>query len=340
MNQNIDKSRIDQLDLIIRDRGLKVLQYFSKNAIAGISDNQLKTMLQEVVSYWTDMLRPALISLGCEAVGGNESDAILEAGVMLALADAGISIHDDIIDQSSTKHFRMTILGTHGLNNAVLVGDLLIVKAWATINKLLEKNHNTLTIGSFIKTYENACILMCEAQIIEISCRKNLQTTIDRHLEMLWKGNCGIKTCAELGAILGCGNKEEITSLSNYGKNLALLIGLKDDMRDMFNTEGYLIHRLVNESIPLPLLLAAKSSNDRYSRIEAIITKKTLTTEDETNLINLCFEADAYEFVHDIAIQEVNNAISHLHCLKPTESKLILQLIIESISDEIAQLTR
>ncbi len=70
----------------------------------------------------------------CEAVGGRVSMA-KEAGLMITLTAAGMGIHDDIIDKSQNKHFRETILGLHEIDNALLVGDLLLIKGLLEMGK-------------------------------------------------------------------------------------------------------------------------------------------------------------------------------------------------------------
>ncbi len=69
-------------------------------------------------------------------------------------------------------------------------------------------------------------------------------------------------------------------ALTEFGKSLSLIIGLRDDLIDTLNVEGYLPHRLENESIPFPLLYAAKSSKDRSSKIRSIIDSPSITPSD------------------------------------------------------------
>ena len=107
-NKNL---KYDELTAVINERGQKILERFGQVAVSGVNNPELLSILEEVKGYWRDVSRPALTSFSCEAVGGQPEMAD-DAGLMFTLASAGIGIHDDIIDKSPNKHFRMTITGT------------------------------------------------------------------------------------------------------------------------------------------------------------------------------------------------------------------------------------
>ena len=318
----------DALDPAIRDLGQRVHDRFLQVTKLAVTDTRLISMVEEIADYWPGVLRPTLTSLCCEAVGG-ESSQIVDAGVVLNLFDAGLSIHDDIIDKTLMKRYGMTILGNRGLENAVLVGDLLIVKAWSLICKMMNKS-NKFTIASFAKKYEGFFIEMVEGEIAEISCRKNLDTDLTAYQEILVKINSGLRASAYLGAILGGATKKQVKTLTEFGKSLSLMIGLRDDLRDTINIEGYLPHRIENESVPFPLLYAAKSSEDRSSKIRFIIDSPSITSSGFQELLDICFEAEAFIHLRKIVNQESEKAYSLLDSLKPTPAREMLNSIIKS----------
>jgi geranylgeranyl pyrophosphate synthase len=56
---------------------------------------------------------------------------------MFEIALIGISVLDDIIDKSVHSGFRRTIPAKYCPTKALLVGDLLIVKVWAKVKKIV-----------------------------------------------------------------------------------------------------------------------------------------------------------------------------------------------------------
>lgn len=62
----------------------------------------LQEALRYLASYWIDTTRPALLSIACEAVGG-DPDATKPVAISLTLICEAADIHDDVIDQSVRK---------------------------------------------------------------------------------------------------------------------------------------------------------------------------------------------------------------------------------------------
>ena len=148
----ISKSTHKELDRLFKERGNKILERYKRIIISDVHNKELLAVLNDVNRYWKDNVRPILTLLSCEAVGGGPQLAE-DAGLMFSLASSGFGIHDDIIDNSSFKHFRKTIFGIHGIDSALLVGDLLIVKAWSILDKMIRKTTKPIKIADLVRVY-------------------------------------------------------------------------------------------------------------------------------------------------------------------------------------------
>ena len=177
---------------------------------------------------------------------------------------------------------------------------------------------------------------MCESQILETSFRKNLLTDLAAYNEMLWKANSSIMACTQLGAILGNGTQREVRALTDFGKSLGLLFGLKDEVKDTLNIEGNLLGRLKNESVPLPILYAAKTSDSSSS--SSFTSNEAIDSLDVKELLERCFETKAFDYILHIAGQESNSALAQLNQLKSTEAKDYLNLILEKLTNHVSEI--
>ena len=329
--------KYNELSAIIEERGKRILERFGQVAVLGVNNSELLSILDDVKSYWRDVFRPALTSFSCEAVGGQPETAD-DASLMFTLAAAGIGIHDDIIDKSSKKHFKMTILGLDGLDNALLVGDLLIVKAWTMVKEMIRKSSQPSKVADIVEAYGNFSLEMCEAELLEISCRRKLDTDLENYKKILWKSNADMEACAKLGAILGDGSENEVKALAEFGRRLGFMLGLADDVQDSLNMEGNLIHRLEYESVPLPLLYAAKSSRENYLKIKSILEESRITPLETGKLLEICFETEAFAYVRNIAKQNAREATRKLHTLRPSSARSVLTLMIKRSFADVAAL--
>jgi geranylgeranyl diphosphate synthase type I len=317
-----------ELDAVLKKRGQKILNRLEQVVVSGVNNSELRSILLELTNCWGDMFRPTLTSLSCEAVGG-QPEIAEDAGLMFTILAAGIGIHDDIIDQSSVNHFRKTILGRYGLEKALLVGDLLIVKAWTMINEMIMKTRQPTKIANIVKIYGNLCVEICEAELMETSCKQKLCNELEYHKEILWKAMAEIEACTRIGAILGEGTANEVQALAEFGRRLGFISRLTDDVKDSFNLEGNLPHRIQYESIPLPIIFASGSSKEKFQKIKSIIEKLPISPSDSKELLQICFESGAFAYVLDIAKKNKREANRNLRLLKPSNARNMLSLMVK-----------
>ena len=139
----------EQIRELLEKRGKKGLELAIKTILEEeIESKEAKNALKYFMTkYWNDITRPALLSLICEAVGGDH-EKTNQIAVSMSLISGAIDIHDDIIDESKIKGDRLTVFGKYGKNIALLVGDALIFKGFTILN-------NARRYGISIEKIEN-----------------------------------------------------------------------------------------------------------------------------------------------------------------------------------------
>jgi geranylgeranyl pyrophosphate synthase len=319
----------NEISVTIKKRAEKTVEKFRQIAVFGVSDPELLSILKEVLSYWKDPWRPAITSYCCEAVGGKPEIAD-NAGLIFTLAAAATGIHDEIIDKSLKNHFRRTVLGLYGVEKALLVGDLLLVKAWSTLQELVRNSHQPLRVADVMEAYGLISIQICEAEFAEISYRKRLDIDLADRERTLWNIDADLEACAKAGAILGNGSNEQVIALSGVGRRLGFLLGLKDEVADSLNVEGNLPHRLLFESVPLPIAYAAKSSVDVQTKLQSILLKESIDSLDIANLIGVCIDTSAFSYIYGLAKRNANDASNLLSKVPRNPARLDLELIVEN----------
>lgn len=323
---------------LMQERSKSVLQRFEQIVNMGVTSPELLSILKRLVNYWKERLRPALVCFSCEAVGGTP-DMAEDAGLMFTLAAAGTQIHDEIIDKSSRNFLRETIYGTQGTDRALLTGDFLIFKAWTMLKDMIFKTKTPLQIAKIIEMYGSISIEICEAELLETSFRRELNTKLeDYENNFLWRINADLGACTMAGAILGGGTELEIQALADVGRRLGFIMGLHDDIMDSLNLKVNLEHRLEYESIPLPILYAAKSSQENHLKIAAIIETFPLTPLDIEELWRICSKTGAYTYMKDLARRNSEIATQTVNKLKPSAARNNLELLIKKFYNDVVKL--
>ena len=328
---------IDKLSLEMQRRSKRTLERFASISVSGVNHPKLLSILSDVKDYWKDNFRPALASFSCEAVGG-KPEAADDISLMITLMGAGLGLHDDIIDKSTNKHFRMTILGSHGTDAALLAGELLIVKALTHIRELGAKAPKHVEINSILEIYEGFFLEVWEGEFMETQCRRNLETGLKNYEEILWKSTADTEACTRLGAIMGGGSKVEVELLAEIGRRIGFTYRLIDDVKDSLNIEGNLPSRLENESIPLPILYAAKYSNENYVKIKSFLDEPVSISAKVRDILKLCFETEAFKYVLKKSRENSRKARQKLDLLKKSEAQKWLELMAANSQSELENL--
>jgi geranylgeranyl pyrophosphate synthase len=312
----------------VRERCEKVLEKFGQIVISRVGSPKLLAALEDVKNYWKDSNRPSLTFFSCEVVGG-KPEISQDAALMFTLASSGFGIHDDILDQSKNKHLRMTILGLHGIDTALLVGDLLIVKAWTIAHELIRKTDNPTKIADVLEVYGNLSVEICEAEFMETQCRQKVDTDLDYYENVLWKEMAEFEACCRIGAMLGDGRPKEIEALSDFGRRIGFISRLANEVEDCLNMKGDLPHRIEYESVPLPLLYAAETSTKKCAEINEIIQKRRINPADVIALLKICFQTEAFEYIRQKGIKQKEEAIMRLSGLRTSKARDILLKMVD-----------
>lgn len=324
-------------DGLIKKRCEKVLARFGEAILSGVTDPRLTAALEDIQRYWLDYNRPSLTIFSCEAVGGNQQQAE-DAALIFTLASCGFGVHDDLIDKSTSKHLRRTILGRYGPDVALLVGDLLIVKGWTAEHRLLRGSAvDAGKVADALEAYGRLSVEVCEAECMETSCRKALDIGVDYAQGVLWKMMAETEACCRVGAMLGAGKPCEVEALAGFGRRIGFISRLANEVEDCLNLKADLTHRVQFESMPLPLLYAAKNP-ELYRKIRGIIDKPVLDGSDVEVLLGACFEAEAFEYVRRLAGKTRADATQALSCLKHSDANEVLLYLIERAYERVDRL--
>ncbi len=327
----MESEEASQKDLndIFRVRGEEALKRFEQAIFLGIENPKLLSILEDLKEMWKDEYRPTLTSLSCEAVGGKpEEPATLN--LMVALAGAGIGIHDDIIDKSTVKGFKKTILGLHGVEGTLLAGDLLIVKGLTEVKEIVGKGYPPKKVVNIMNVLQQHYIEICEAVFMESLWRKNEDVDLDFCHQVLWKYGSDGEACTRLGAIAGNGTKTEVNALGEYGRRSCYVFRLAQEVKDVFHLEGDLLRRLKHESVPIPILYTARVSKKNASFLKSIL-RGPITPLNIKTLLELCIETEAFTYVRKIAQKNVDEGIRLLNALKPTKARDFLEKMIQNV---------
>lgn len=215
----------------------KLIEEEIRKNISDIEPTELYKSSAHLIEAGGKRIRPSLVLLSTESVGGKIEDA-LNAATAIELIHTFSLIHDDIMDKDEVRRGRATVHVIWGEPLAILAGDVLFSKAFEV---MLKSNIDEKRLVKVLDVMTKACVNLCKGQAYDMLFEKNFEVKEKEYLEMIYYKTASlIAASTKIGAIIGNGSKEEINALYNYGKFLGLAFQIHDDYLDIAGDEKQL----------------------------------------------------------------------------------------------------
>ncbi|GAB3301981.1 family 2 encapsulin nanocompartment cargo protein polyprenyl transferase [Parasphingorhabdus pacifica] len=278
------------------------------------------------------MLRPALVLLTAEAVGGTAVEAV-PAAVAVELVHNFSLIHDDVIDADATRHHRPTAWSVFGGSAAILAGDALLTLASGV---LAGSGHPaSLPVTRLLNTAVQELI---QGQIMDLAFEKRTDVDVAECQRMAQAKTATLMaTSCELGSTFGSGNAEQTEELRSFGHKLGLAFQHVDDLLGIWGDPEHTGKPIYSDVSArkknLPVVFALNSETragqqlaTRYHDDGAAQTPTELTATAA-----LVEDAGGREWSQTQADQLLSEALDHLHAAGPiartTELDVLARLV-------------
>jgi geranylgeranyl pyrophosphate synthase len=304
-------SKLLEIKRGFRLRGGKAMNNARKKMVLDLKD---ESFTSQALRYFAKVtLRnalpvfPALISMSCEAVGG-DVEKTTSFGEAIVLLSAAADLHDDVIDQSFTKGVKQTVLGKFNAGTAILAGDILLVQGFKKLTEAAEavpKNQSREIINLFSDAVKEICI----AEALEIQIHNKADLTPAEFHEAIRLKAVVPELSMKVGAILGDGSSEAVNNLGHFGRTYGINSIIIEEFMDMLNSEE-LRNRIKNECPPLPIIYAIQNPQIK-ANLGPLLDADTLNESDCKKIVepvlDSCEVQSLQKFLSSNAFAEIKN---------------------------------
>ena len=243
-------------------------------------------------------LRPALVLLACEMVGGTWESA-LPAAVAMELAHNFSLIHDDIQDRDRERHHRPTVWSVWGESQALNGGDAMYSLACRALGGLLGHNVTYERVVQTSNSLTRSSLAMMEGQYLDLEFESRLDVTTDEYMGMISRKTGALMSCAmEVGAIVGSGDSGMISAFAKAGWHLGNLFQIRDDVLGIWGeaeTTGKPTGSdILRKKKTFPVVHAfEKGEGDAAATVRRVYQKKSLSQRDVEEVLEALEAAGA-----------------------------------------------
>jgi octaprenyl-diphosphate synthase len=237
-------------------------------------------------------IRPALLLLACRACGYRGERAILLASVVEFIHTATL-LHDDIIDEATTRRGKRSVNSRWGNDITVLLGDFLYTKSMA-----MALSQDNLRI---LRLLSDVTLRMIEGQLLEIEGHADLQVNEAQHIDIIRRKTADLfSACLAIGGMLAGVGEERERALASYGLNLGICFQMVDDILDFTADEKVLGKPVANDlregKLTLPVIFMLKKAGaPGLKTVSSVVEDRGFARVSRDELLHLAREHGAFD---------------------------------------------
>jgi geranylgeranyl pyrophosphate synthase len=292
---------------------------------------------RSTVSAGGKRLRPLLVFLAA-GVPVSPTDELIRAAVAVELIHAATLVHDDVLDGSSLRRGRPTVVASGGRLVATATGDLLFARAFAEL----------AAGGSAepVRILSRAVSALAAGELMQRDDAWDVSVSVERYLE-----RCRLKTAVlfraacELGAEAGersalvdarTGPRSGVAdSLGSFGESIGLAFQLLDDILDVTGpperTGKPRGADLLDGTVTLPLIEARELDPS----LATLDLRSLRTAEESGSVCDRIAATGALEIARERALEMVLEAKATLSAL-PEFQQSALELVADGVVERYA----
>lgn len=305
-----------------------------KNSLGTVEPDELQKSTQHLIKAGGKKIRPSMVVLSAEAVGGSPEEALKTAAAVELIHTFSL-IHDDIMDKDEMRRGEPSVHVIWGEPMAILAGDTLFSKAFETVLETPIDGVTYERVTGALKTVVDSCIKICEGQASDMCFEGNFDVSEEEYMNMIYKKTGALIAAAtKSGAIIGGGTPEQVETLAEYGKLVGLAFQIQDDYLDVISDEenlGKPVGSDIVEGKMTLMVVNALSKASENDKNELIAILKAEEDTDVERALELFDKYGSINYARDIALDNVDKAKKLLETLEESNAKIALSMIADYV---------
>lgn len=276
-------------------------------------------------------LRPTLMLLCSEAAGGVWQEALHAAAAVELLHNFSL-IHDDIQDNSLTRHGRPTVWQHWGMANAVNAGDAMFALAYGAL-EIQSRALSAKTVRTIWAIFNNTNLELTRGQHLDMRFEHLDTVSTEAYISMIsGKSAALLATCAQLGALIATEDESIAQRYADFGLNIGIAFQIRDDILGIWGnpevTGKSTATDIVARKKSLPVLYGLAQSRE----LTDVYCKIQFDTEDVAQAVGLLDDVGAQQYARDQERTYFERAMSALNLANPQgEAGQRLRLFVEAL---------
>ncbi len=181
---------------------------------------------------------------------------------IIELLHTATLVHDDVVDNASTRRGTMSVNSLWSNSHGVLIGDYIYSKAFMLMVEIGKKD--------ILSELADATNDISQGELIQLDAMSNIKISLSKLKKISYfKTGRLFEASAKTGAMLAGANKNFIKNIGESAKNIGILFQIKDDLldySDSLKTGKQSFQDLKEGKVTYPFFFALKNSSQKEKK--------------------------------------------------------------------------
>ena len=196
------------------------------------------------------------------ASSSSENSDRYKLASIIELLHTATLVHDDVVDNASTRRGAMSVNSLWSNAHGVLIGDYIYSKAFMLMVEIGKKD--------ILAELADATNDISQGELIQLDAVSNIKISLNKLKKISYfKTGRLFEASAKTGAMLAGANKNFIKNIGESAKNIGILFQIKDDLLDYSNsskTGKQSFQDLKEGKVTYPFFFALKNSSQKEKK--------------------------------------------------------------------------
>lgn len=277
------------------------------------------------------MMRPMITILSALACSGTKSEETYSFAAAVELLHNATLLHDDVVDNSSLRRGKPTVMSLLGSGPSVLIGDYWLVKA---VDLVLSGRQPLRVTKLFSKTLSD----LASGEMLQLQCSKSCSTTEEEYKRIIYSKTATLfEVSGMVGAISVDADLSQEEKIREFSYNLGMAFQIKDDILDYVGSDSLgkpAGQDLKEQKVTLPLLCAfEKVSAEKENTIRKLLCNVIETPSNIGEILSFVNEHDGIALAEEKLSGWVDKAISSLKGFPSSQARNLLEELTLFVSE-------
>ncbi len=217
-------------------------------------------------------LRPLVLLMTCDALGGEVADALPLAAAVEVFHNFTL-LHDDIMDNAPVRRGKPAVHARWSANTAILSGDVMLIYAYRLL---------AMAGPGVLDEFNRMGTEVCEGQQHDMDFEGRDMVCEGEYMEMIaLKTAALIARAVKMGAMAAGASAENCGRLYRFGYELGLAFQLQDDLLDSYSDDPSFGKKVGGDIIEgkksfLTVTAMRLGSDEVRSRLSALLADRAM----------------------------------------------------------------